>query len=205
MIIQFMSDLQLDKQSLHVECVGTDVLVLAGNISNNVADTRAFVMDVLDRHPVLHVVLVAGNRDFWGQHVHDAERNLWVAVGLLARCHFLEGGQAMVQGVQFVGGVLWWDKPRNGAQAAMVATIEESGVNPHVPTVVVTHFPPCRGSLAHWSYGDLRGVIRAHPNMYLWIHGHYHTSMDYLVGSTRVVSNPRADNADFQPGLCVCI
>jgi 3',5'-cyclic AMP phosphodiesterase CpdA len=67
------------------------------------------------------------------------------------------------------------------------------------PTVVVTHHPPHPRSLQHGeprelidsSYAsDLTSVIeRYRPS--LWIHGHVHVSNDYLVGETRIVSNPR--------------
>lgn len=34
-------------------------------------------------------------------------------------------------------------------------------------------------------------LIEDHPNIKLWIHGHMHDPVDYNIGSTRVVSNPR--------------
>lgn len=45
----------------------------------------------------------------------------------------------------------------------------------------------------------------------LWVHGHTHMSVDYMVGSCRVVSNPRGyreggdsfENKAFDPGLIV--
>lgn len=67
--------------------------------------------------------------------------------------------------------------------------------------VVVTHFAPSRRSIAP-KYGnpaagancyyasDLDGAV-AGSGAALWIHGHTHTSMDYTIGDTRVVCNPR--------------
>lgn len=41
----------------------------------------------------------------------------------------------------------------------------------------------------------------------LWIHGHIHHSQDYVIGKTRVLSNPRAyvdePNVLFEPQLVV--
>ena len=54
---------------------------------------------------------------------------------------------------------------------------------------------------------DLEALIeRTQPQ--LWVHGHIHTSSDYLIGRTRVVCNPRGYhpsdlNAGFDPELVV--
>jgi Icc-related predicted phosphoesterase len=86
-------------------------------------------------------------------------------------------------------------------------------------TVVVTHHAPHRGSLAERFatsplspafVSDLDALMGRAP---LWIHGHTHTSFDYVAHSTRVVCNPRGyaersrpddpENADFEGGLVV--
>lgn len=86
------------------------------------------------------------------------------------------------------------------------------------PTVVVTHFAPARGSIAAQFVGsplnacfvsNLEAQIeRWQPA--LWLHGHVHHSVDYRVGATRVVANPRGyapkgvvENAHFAPGLLI--
>lgn len=67
--------------------------------------------------------------------------------------------------------------------------------------VVVTHFAPSRRSIDP-KYGDARlgdncyfasdldGAV-AGSGAALWVHGHTHTSMDYTIGDTRVLCNPR--------------
>ena len=87
------------------------------------------------------------------------------------------------------------------------------------PTVVVTHHSPHKRSLRSpvltpddGSYAsDLTATIEEfEPAM--WIHGHVHSSLDYYVGATRVVCNPRGyavtgrdgrriENLDFDPKL----
>jgi Icc-related predicted phosphoesterase len=64
-------------------------------------------------------------------------------------------------------------------------------------TVVVTHHAPslrssrCKGEDYDHLYGsDCEGLIRDCGPL-LWIHGHVHESLDYTVGSTRIVCNPR--------------
>ncbi len=64
-------------------------------------------------------------------------------------------------------------------------------------TIVVTHHGPHRKSLAPQFADDLTSagfISNLGPLLgraALWIHGHTHTSFDYVVGSTRVVCNPR--------------
>ncbi|WP_431273271.1 metallophosphoesterase [Variovorax ureilyticus] len=85
-------------------------------------------------------------------------------------------------------------------------------------TVVVTHHPPHRGSLApryakDWVSG---AFVNELPEGFfdvpaLWVHGHTHQSFDYRVRGCRVVCNPRGyvnwsgrtENQTFDPGLVV--
>lgn len=81
-------------------------------------------------------------------------------------------------------------------------------------TVVVTHHGPHPGSI-HSRYAgsdinpafvsDLSELIEEHqPD--LWIHGHVHSSFDYMVGKTRIVANPKGyknENPDFDPALII--
>jgi predicted phosphodiesterase len=82
-------------------------------------------------------------------------------------------------------------------------------------TVVVTHHLPHRRSI-HPKYrtsdlnpsfaSDLSNLMG--PSVSLWIHGHTHESVDYVVNSTRVVCNPRGYapmelNESFDPVLTV--
>jgi hypothetical protein len=38
---------------------------------------------------------------------------------------------------------------------------------------------------------DLSAFILDHPQIKLWTHGHTHEDFDYMIGSTRIVCNPR--------------
>lgn len=81
--------------------------------------------------------------------------------------------------------------------------------------VVATHHAPSAQSLDPNFGGDLLGaayasalddlIVRSGP--VLWIHGHTHRSVDYLLGGTRVLANQRGypDQFDtgFQPALVV--
>lgn len=82
------------------------------------------------------------------------------------------------------------------------------------PTLVVTHHAPHPRSLAERyaqsalnpAYAsDLSGLILdTQPD--LWVHGHVHSSSDYMLGSTRIVANPAGygrENAAFDPALVI--
>jgi predicted phosphodiesterase len=66
------------------------------------------------------------------------------------------------------------------------------------PAIVMTHHAPSRASLAPKYALDLSsaGFVSDLPSTSfdgarLWIHGHTHTSFDYMVGNCRVICNPR--------------
>jgi len=99
--------------------------------------------------------------------------------------------------------------------------LEDRLAEPHDgPTVCVTHHAVHPRSLhpRHAAAGavngafisDLSGMIDTYqPDV--WIHGHVHDSHDYLVGSTRIVCNPRGysngtkatENRGFIPDLVI--
>lgn len=82
------------------------------------------------------------------------------------------------------------------------------------PSVVVTHHAPHAKSLRSGRVMDASDASFAsdmtwHIHKYapsLWIHGHVHSSVDYLVGATRVIANPRGyrhENAHFDSRFVV--
>lgn len=85
------------------------------------------------------------------------------------------------------------------------------------PTVVVTHHLPhpmsvhpiYEGERSNPAFAsDLSGLFGDRVN--LWVHGHTHESMDYRLGSTRVICNPRGylprlPNLNFAPDLAAVI
>ena len=72
--------------------------------------------------------------------------------------------------------------------------------------VVVGHHTPshlsCHPQYAHdyimngGYHSDLSEFILDHPQIKLWTHGHTHHPVDYVLGSTRVVCNPRGYESD---------
>jgi hypothetical protein len=86
----------------------------------------------------------------------------------------------------------------------------------HKPFVVITHHAPTYESISEkYKYdflmnggyaSDLGDLILDNENIKFWVHGHIHDAVDYTVGSTRVLSNPRGysgheDLGKFNPAF----
>jgi len=65
-------------------------------------------------------------------------------------------------------------------------------VGHHAPTFKSVHERFLNEKLMNGGYAsDLSEFILDHPQIVLWTHGHMHDPSDYMVGTTRVVCNPR--------------
>ena len=88
--------------------------------------------------------------------------------------------------------------------------------NANKPFVVITHHGPTYLSINekykgeyHLNGGyvsDLSEFILDHPNIKVMCHGHMHDPVSYMIGDTRVVSNPRGyvgheDTSQFDPNF----
>ena len=95
--------------------------------------------------------------------------------------------------------------------------LEETIVSSAEPLVVITHHAPSRQSISPQFAGDVFNGAFASDLEYmmtgpkapaLWVHGATHHPVDYAVGVTRVLSNPRGypgEVADFRADLVVDI
>ena len=65
-------------------------------------------------------------------------------------------------------------------------------VGHHAPSKLSTHPRYANDYLMNGAYSsDLSEFILDHPQIALWTHGHTHEEFDYMIGSTRIVCNPR--------------
>jgi len=65
-------------------------------------------------------------------------------------------------------------------------------VGHHAPSKQSTHPRYKNETLMNGAYSsELSEFILNHPEIKLWTHGHTHEDFDYMIGSTRVVCNPR--------------
>lgn len=89
-------------------------------------------------------------------------------------------------------------------------------LNRDKPVVVITHMAPSFASVnekyqhetaTNGGYAsELSEFILDNDNIKVWVHGHMHDPVDYKIGDTRVLSNPRGytpweDDNGFEPGL----
>ena len=65
-------------------------------------------------------------------------------------------------------------------------------VGHHAPSRQSTHPRYMHDVLMNGAYSsELDEYIMDHPQIKLWTHGHTHEDFDYMIGSTRIVCNPR--------------
>ena len=65
-------------------------------------------------------------------------------------------------------------------------------VGHHAPSKLSTHPRYVHDTLMNGAYSSsLDDFIVDHPQVKLWTHGHTHEDFDYMIGSTRIVCNPR--------------
>lgn len=101
-------------------------------------------------------------------------------------------------------------------EASVAWLREQLAVAHDGPTVVVTHHAPSARSLRDgheedlWSpaYASHLDDLVAASGAAAWLHGHTHRSLDYRIGGTRVVCNPRGNpagrlNRDFRHDLVI--
>jgi hypothetical protein len=65
-------------------------------------------------------------------------------------------------------------------------------VGHHAPSRLSTHPRYAHEAIMNGGYSsELDDFILDHPQIKLWTHGHTHEDFDYMIGSTRILCNPR--------------
>jgi predicted phosphodiesterase len=90
----------------------------------------------------------------------------------------------------------------------------KSSINPGMKNIVVSHFCPSEKSIhPQWKGSSLNPYFACNcddiltmDGVVLAVHGHTHSSFDYMIGNTRVICNPRGykdENDEFKSTLTV--
>jgi len=194
---------------------GIDVLVLAGDIAVG-AHIPAALGLFCERFRDAVVVYLHGNHEFYGSSRPEVLELTRRAAERLDNLRWLDVSEATIRGVRFVGAPLWFpDAPaaapfkRGMNDFHQIADLEvwvyeenrraRELLDTVLPgDVVVTHHLPSQRSVAPqyrdnplnpFFVCDVESTILARrPSV--WIHGHTHSSLDYVLGETRVVCNP---------------
>ena len=122
MRIHLLSDLHLElsatrRAAFQPEVLDADVTVLAGDI-----DKGPRVLEWARATFPGHVLVVAGNHEFYGGHLQRTIQKMRAAS--CERVRFLERDEVVIDGVRFLGGTCWTDFSSTGKQglARSIAT-----------------------------------------------------------------------------------
>lgn len=195
---------------------GVDCLLLAGDICTPLLLETTFQRFV-DRFP--RVVYVTGNHDYYGSSPQEVHQILAGLEGRFPNFTWLNHDVVEVGGVLVAGSTLWFPEypdevlfpglnDFNQIQDMRPWVYEEnaiaqaflSEVAGDVDIIMTHHMPhpgcvserfrtgPAAGYNRYFMF-DMSEVIEASQPP-LWVHGHTHDRKDFMVGETRIVSNP---------------
>ena len=208
-----------------------DVLVLAGDISNFLK-LKSALHRISMHYAGTPIIYVPGNHDHWqGSFEEVAELRKDVS-SVLKNFHWLYNDIYEQQGVRFLGTTLWFHDPIDSYKEHYYADFRMiKNFRDHVykhndaakkfltdnlkeGDVVITHMAPSYKSIVEkfrlsklncFYVCNMENLIfERKPE--LWLHGHMHSSLDYLLGDTYMVCNPRGyvdyeENPEFNPKL----
>ena len=192
-----------------------DFLVLAGDIvvaARQSVNVMRSVFEVFSKK-AKHIVYVIGNHEYYGGSPRNTE--FIIKSVLPANYVWLDNQAAVIDGVRFYGGAMWFDNHDQlnfYFKQRMNDFYQISGLEPWVyernkefvvrgrdlinkDTVVVTHHLPHpnstpemfkRDELNRFFMCDMTGLISiGQPR--LWLHGHTHTPCDYTLGDPQLL------------------
>jgi Icc-related predicted phosphoesterase len=217
MKIRVVSDLHLEHHEDHGESFiknfpESEALVLAGDIC-----AYQQIPHVLEQFAskAEHVIYILGNHECYGVGIDIAHSEARNAVQKLRNVHWLENNSVVIGSKTFHGCTLWFNERAPMlepylADFSWIDNFKNTMYDIHDRSrgylkdnikrgdIVVTHHAPSFNSVAPEFARSLTNgffcnnmdsiVIEKAPA--IWIHGHTHSRMDYILGETRVVCNP---------------
>jgi len=173
---------QLEKTADHIRSQLPDNVTLLEN-SSHVIDNVLFIgatmwTDLNRNDPLTHQVLTGCMSDYRYIKQYDQSKDAYYK---LTTARTYQEHQASLKYFRII--------------------LEENRAGDQLPVVMVTHHAPGKQSIKPRYQGDhevnggyssdLSEFILDYPEITVWTHGHTHDRFDYLVGSTRVLCNPR--------------
>ena len=231
MKIHILSDLHLEFQDMPIPDVNADITIIAGDIHLGMKGLR-WLRQI--KRPVIYIL---GNHEFYGFNTDKLKRqfniqkrvryleNNWVEVDNIKifgctlwtdfklfgdDCFFAySNAKRFLNDFNFIKDVKMkqWHKD---SVASIKKFIKQDGHK-----VIVTHHAPSIQSVGkRWKTDALTPAFASNlesiimnSGAKLWIHGHTHTSYDYMIGETRVICNPRgypqSFNKQFDPNMVI--
>lgn len=221
MKIRLISDLHIDHTPLDISFFDEDVLVIAGDVSENIHSTLNIIKNYLKTNISADIVFILGNHDYYGGTIEDVH-DKWSCVNL-DRFHYLASSSIVIRGYRFCGATLWTDM-KGADKQHIESTISdyhyildlkvENTIRLHQqelfylktdvskslePCIVVTHHLPSfksidrkyKDSPVNYAFASDLNSFIEESKILYWFHGHTHSNCDYTIGSTRVICNPR--------------
>lgn len=216
--LEFYSNPPKQKRVINRFPVLAETLILAGDILSlkNPHNAEDLFRHFCGRWQ--HVVFVAGNHCYYGTDPAKALEARPAIEAALPNLHWLYAGKILeLEGHRFLGDTLFFkDRPDNYLYQKQLTDFHV--IKNYTPwayeqnkafcafldkelregDIVVTHHAPHQESLQEHEkadpisrfYLDEQFELIADRKPSLWAHGHTHFPVDYVVASTRVVSNP---------------
>jgi Icc-related predicted phosphoesterase len=220
MKLRILSDLHLEFAPYEIKYFGEDILILAGDISTDRNQVINLIKNYLSQNDKVIVLFILGNHDYYFEEIWDTVAFYYKQLNI-PRVHLLQDDDVVINGIRFFGATLWTDLKdadesfieyaitdyrviknfdayfskslHDISKTSLKKTLDSS----KEPVVVITHHLPSfksinlkyKGYPTNPSFAsnldDLVGKCK------LYVHGHTHTSLDYVLNGTRVVCNPR--------------
>jgi len=211
-----------------------DVLICAGDLACSQAVPRVLSI-LLNKYKGVPVLYVPGNHEFYDSSIPAVLGMLRKMEREVDNFTLLHNKMVNINGTNFMGSVLWFRKKKDYQLYAsalndfrcikdFVPRVFEENKKArnflnwhlHHDSVVVTHHAPSSSSIPSVYMNDpinmfyvcdlARLILKRKPK--LWIHGHTHTSFNYMLGDTHVVCNPfgylgHALNSDFVANMLI--
>jgi Icc-related predicted phosphoesterase len=121
MKIRLISDLHLDYGNFIPGFYGEEVLVIAGDISNDIKDSMLLIREYINKNDKVDVVFVLGNHDYYRNTINDTIKK-WLELDL-NRFHFLSSSSVVLRGYRFCGATLWTDMNNRNDKDMEVANL----------------------------------------------------------------------------------
>jgi Icc-related predicted phosphoesterase len=192
-----------------------DTLIMAGDISNmNQIDSNI----KMACEEFNDVIMVAGNHEYYNSNLDYVNDHLRYISQNITNFHFLNRNKITINDQSFIGCTLWFnDVPENYSYNHYLndfhliqefdewVYIENNKNNQYLKEnttqddIVITHHAPSfksvherfKGSpLNHFFVSKEGEDIIKENNPKIWIHGHMHDPLDYMIKNTHVIANP---------------
>lgn len=218
-----------------------DCLILAGDIASCSPLPSVLEQYCLHTKGKCEVLFVPGNHEYYGGGRTKVKKTLRQLERNFSHFHALDNKAFELNGQRFVGSTLWY--PSEGDAGISFGSWSDFRCIPGTPEAwIFKRASECRAFLEeNLQSGDIaishmlpsfRSVHRKYANSWtncffvhncedlilarkpkMWIHGHTHETMDYMIENTHIVANPRGapehrweqpyENALYMPSFIV--